>query len=114
MANLALDDLLATGVSLEQLLMEREPTEVNIKIDTSDLADEAERAHTTNTKLFSAMGQSLEHSNNSNRLLLSKLVELVNRTNVSEPSSTKERVVGIRVLRNELNLIDYLEFVKED
>lgn len=112
MSNLSLDELLASGLSVEDILLHKEPVEVKVTVDTDDLANEVNKANKANSQLFSAVGKILEHNNNSNRLLLSKLVEAIGDIQInSEPSESN--ITGLKIIRNEMNLMTDIKFIRE-
>ena len=111
MGKLSLEDLELAGLGLEDFSSNKEPSniEVKVSVDTKEIADNVAKSYKSNTELFSSINKTMDQNNTANRVLLNTLIELL-----SKPKEEKENIRGIRVIRNELNLIDYLAFDKED
>ena len=106
-----MEDFFDAGLDEMDLLNDKDPVEVNVNVDVTELAEKTEKAHQANVELFQGMSQNLEMNNASNRALLANLIELVNSMHRTEP--IKDKIIGLKVRHNKQNRIDYLEFIRE-
>lgn len=86
---------------------------VNVNVDTKELSNVIKSNNQSNLDLVSKINKSIEEMGISTRVLLKELIDN-GKIKPKEPIKTKEeKIIGIKVKRNEINLIDYLELVRE-
>jgi hypothetical protein len=115
MGELTLENLLSTGISLEELLINNnEPPVVNITVDTKELAKYIDNSIKSNADSLSSIKDVIAASNKSNKdLLVKALSALIQKDRIDNKTKGAKLVTGIKVIRNKLNLIDELRLIRD-
>lgn len=117
MAELTLQELLDSGISLEEILFNKEPVQVNVTVDTSSL-EEAIQVDRNNTLGTLRNIQDLLVSNNAaNKELLIKALSLIikqSKLPVVKEVSLQREVTGLHMVRNKhTNLLENIELIRK-
>jgi hypothetical protein len=112
MANVTLQDLLDSGVSIEELLFNNEPSEVNVSVDTSNLLELLEKNQIANRELLDGMRKTISENNKDSKDFLVKAVTFLIK-NEKEKELTVPAITGINVIRDENDRISDLKFIRD-
>ena len=115
MADLTLDDLLASGVNLEDILFNNnEAPVINITVDTHELVQSVQQTANSNVASLNSIRDIITTNNKSNKdLLIKALSVLIQKDKENSKNSVGTEIVGIKVVRNKLNLIDELRYIRK-
>ena len=106
MGKLSIEELLDAGIPLEDILAKRDPANININISLEELSKVMQDALTS-------MKGELALNNQQNKELLLTSLQALFKQNQSLQKKETPPVTGLRVIRNELNLITDLRFIRE-
>ena len=106
MGKLSIEELLDAGIPLEDILAKRDPANININISLEELSKVMQDA------LTSMKGELALNNQQNKELLLTSLQVLFKQNQALQKKETSS-ITGLRVIRNELNLITNLQFVRE-
>lgn len=106
MGKLSIEELLDAGIPLEDILAKRDPANININISLEELSKVMQDA------LTSMKGELALNNQQNKELLLTSLQALFKQNQALQKKETSS-ITGLRVIRNELNLITNLQFVRE-
>lgn len=111
MANVTLQDLLDSGISLEELLFNNEPAQVNVTVDTSSLLALLEKNQIANRELLSSMREVISSNNVDNKDLLIKAISFLIK-NEKEKDITIPPITGLDIIRNNEDRISNIKIVR--
>lgn len=111
--NVTLQDLLDSGISLEELLFNNEPATVNVNVDTDNLLAMLEKNQIANRELLTGMRTVISENNSDNKEFLIKAISFLIK-NEREKSISLLPITGLHVIRDEHERISDIEFVRED
>jgi len=110
MAELTLQDLLDSGLSLENLIMGKgEAPIVQVTLDSRELAKALRELKNSHSLEMSSVLDRIDINNKSNKDILVKAISLLVQKAKQTPPI--KPVKGLRVLRNSLNLITELRYI---
>ena len=117
MAELTLETLLDSGMSLEDILFNREPVQVDVSVDTSNLVDVVKKTHENAISNMLNMKALIIENNNYNKDLLSKALSLATKQSsipVNVPSHIQNEVTELNLVRNKTTrLLERIILVRE-
>lgn len=108
----SIQDLLDSGISIEELLFNREKAEVNVTVDTSDLIKMLKEAQDTNAKLMNQIKDILKANNVANKDLLMKAMGILIKDQRNS-QIMEAPITGLHVIRDETDKIADLEFIRD-
>jgi len=106
-SKLSIEELLDAGVPLEELLTNSKPVEVNVTVDTDKLSATMQKTLVDNINTAKTIQTTVTKSNEFNKDLLLKALGVLMKQN-----KDKQEVTGIKVIRDQYNLISELEFIR--
>lgn len=111
--SVTLQDLLDSGVSLEELLFNNEPANVNVSVNTDSLLVMLEKNQIANRELLTGMRTVISENNKDSKEFLIKAISFLVK-NEKEKSITIPPITGLHVIRDEHDRISDLKFIRED
>lgn len=112
-AEITIQDLLDSGIDLQELLFKQESSPVDISIDTKDLVKAFSEAQEINKQVFTAIEKTIITNGVQNKDLLIKALSFIlkenNKKNIPIAPITGMKVVG----RDMDGRIDEIEFIRE-
>ena len=117
MAELTLETLLDMGMSLEDILFNKEPVQVDVSINTDNLVGAIEASQQDVTKTVKQIQKIITDSNKTNKELLIKALGMViKQVNVAPVESTvvQREITGLKIIRNKnSNLLEHIKIVRD-
>ncbi len=111
MGKLTLEDVLNSGIPLEDILFNKEPVNVNVDIPADAINKTLKAVSKENKETLKQIQNIITTTSNHNKSLITQSMKLLLSESVknSKVKPTKE-IKGLKVIRNELQLIDRLIF----
>ncbi len=110
-SELTIEDLLALGMSLEDIVNNKQPEAINVNFDPSEFSAIVERVAESNVatleQIKALMAKNQEQSNSFMNKTLTLLAKQVKDSNKEE-----KPIKGIKVVRNKDKLIDSLQLIR--
>jgi len=111
MADFTINDLLEAGLTLEDILLKKNDTSVNVTVDTAPIAESLDKNNKTQLQALSELKKELSTSNAANKdLLIKSLSAIFKKQSTVVP--VEKPITGIKVIRNSNNLITDLKLVR--
>jgi len=109
--DLSLEQLLEFGVPLKEILDSRETPSVKVTVDTDELADTICKAAIDNKETLSQIKAIIAASNESNKNIMLKTAQMFIKQGKEQLEGKRKEIKGLKVIRDELNLISELKFI---
>jgi hypothetical protein len=113
MGDLTLQDLLDSGIDIQDLLFKQDSPPVEVSVDTDNLVKAFQEAQNINKEVFSAIEETIKNSGTQNKDLLVKALSFIlkenNKNNMPTIPITGMKVTG----RDVEGRIDEIEFIRE-
>jgi hypothetical protein len=113
MAGLTLQDILDTGLSLEDILFNKDPVQVDVTLDTDGLANQVKALGDQSINSLTELKQVLLENNQQNRELLIKALSLVmknSKMHAKPDGKPHKEITGLKVIRDGNKLMTDIEF----
>ena len=111
MADMTIEDLLDAGLSLDEILLNRKPPVVNVEVNTDAIASSLDQSNKSSLQALREIKNELSQSQSANKDLLVRGLSAIFKQQ-NNKTSTDKPVTGLKVIRNELNLITDLKFIR--
>jgi len=106
MGKLSIEELLEAGIPLEDILAKRDPANININVSLEEFSKVLQNV------LYEMKGELVSNNKQNKDLLLTSLQALFKQNQINQKKE-KPAITGLKVVRNELNLITDLRFIRE-
>lgn len=114
MSELSLQQLLDTGISLEDILFNKEPVQVDVSIDTTDLVAQIQADRNKSLDILNELKSTLIKNNELNRDLLIKALSLVIKNSSMSIDKGQREITGLKVIREpHTKLMDTLQILRD-
>jgi len=113
---LTLKELLDTGISLEDILFNKEPVQVDVTVDTAALAATLQTERNQVLDILNELKSTMIHNNQLNKELLVKALSLVIKSNKNEAATgvTVKEITGLKMVREtSTKLLDTIKILRE-
>lgn len=112
MGELTLQDLLDSGISLEELLFNKDPVEVNVTVDTNELNTLVGQSHADQTAMLNGIKQVITKNNQDNKEFLVKALSFLIKDEKGK-NLQANKIKGIKVIRDKEGRLDEFRFIRE-
>ena len=114
MSELTLQQILDTGISLEEILLNKDPVQVDVTVDTTDLAATMQADRNKSLDILNELKSNLIKNNELNRDLLIKALSLVIKNSSMTVDNSQREITGLKVIREpHTKLMDTLNILRD-
>lgn len=117
MSSLTLQDLLDSGISLEEILLNKNPVKVDVSVDTDGLMSVMEQGNSSNIQTLNDVKTTIISNNKDNKDLLIKALSLVikeSRIAAANGVSIQREITGLKMIRNkQTQLLEFIKLVRD-
>lgn len=113
MSELSLQQLLDTGISLEDILFNKEPVQVDVSVNTDSLAAVLQKERNQSLEILNELRATLIKNNEINKELLIKALSLVIKNSSITKSTGLKEITGLKMIREpQTKLLDKVKLIR--